>query len=295
MYSSMNPRARLQPVNSIPQDRLLQQVQSIERFVSLCRFIHTFLLAYFFQLVDLAGQSSAKSLITDKLIDLEIAALWRTYPPHENYGLIPNVHKMAILDIAYSLDSEVIYSVSSLILTAPDPSYALPPLLLRVTWSRPLTPNDTSFPLAHSFEPQETTKLTQSVQSHKQNNTQGAADGTLVATDLKSGERIARYSAHFGPLNSISVTISGGRELVLTGGDDGIARVFDLSLDSKEPVAEFDDERDCPVTAVEWSSDGNQCFVGGVDNEIKVCASIFRSLPSPPSVWDVPWLSRSLN
>lgn len=91
-----------------------------------------------------------------------------------------------------------------------------------------------------------------------------------MATDLKTGERIARYSAHFGPLNSIAVTISGGRELVLTGGDDGIARVFDLSLDSKEPVAEFDDGRDCPVTAVEWSSDGNQCFVGGVDNEIKV-------------------------
>ena len=39
-------------------------------------------------------------------------ALWRTYPPHENYGILPNVHKQAILDLAYSLDSEVIYSVS---------------------------------------------------------------------------------------------------------------------------------------------------------------------------------------
>lgn len=38
----------------------------------------------------------------------------------------------------------------------------------------------------------------------------------------------------------------------------------------KEPVAEFDDGRDCPVTAVEWSQDGNQCFAGGVDNEVKV-------------------------
>jgi len=66
------------------------------------------------------------------------------------------------------------------------------------------------------------------------------------------------------------VAISGGRELVLTGGDDGLARVWDLATDTKEPVAEFDDERDCPVTAVEWSADGNQCFVGGVDNEVKV-------------------------
>jgi len=58
--------------------------------------------------------------------------------------------------------------------------------------------------------------------------------------------------------------------LVLTGGDDGIARVWDLSMVGKEPVVEFDDGRDCPVTAVEWSGDGNQCFVGGVDNEVKV-------------------------
>jgi WD40 repeat protein len=92
----------------------------------------------------------------------------------------------------------------------------------------------------------------------------------LIATDLRTGERLAKYSAHYGPLNSIAVTLSGGRELVLTGGDDGVARVWDLSLDGKDPVAEFDDGRDCPVTAVEWSADGNQCFVGGVDNEVKV-------------------------
>lgn len=151
---------------------------------------------------DPSGQTLAASSM-DRSI-----SLWKSYPPHDNYGILPNVHKTAILDIAYSLDSETIYS--------------------------------------------------------------GAADGTLISTDLRTGERISRYSAHYGPLNSISVTISGGRELVLTGGDDGIARVWDFALDGKDPVAEFDDERDCPVTAVEWSSDGNQCFVGGVDNTIKV-------------------------
>ncbi|WWC63700.1 uncharacterized protein I303_106305 [Kwoniella dejecticola CBS 10117] len=135
-------------------------------------------------------------------------SLWKTYPPHDNYGIITNVHKTAILDIAYSLDSETIYS--------------------------------------------------------------GSADGVLISTDLRAGQRISKYSAHYGPLNSIAVAISGGRELVLTGGDDGIARVWDFANDSKEPVAEFDDERDCPITAVEWSKDGNQCFVGGVDNEVKV-------------------------
>lgn len=149
---------------------------------------------------------SGKTLAASS-VDRSIS-LWQTYPPHDNYGILPNVHKQAVLDIAFSLDSEVLYSVG--------------------------------------------------------------ADGYLVATDLKSGARVAKYSAHYGPVNSIAVTISGGRELVLTGGDDGIARVWDLSLDTKAPVIEFDDERDCPVTAVEWSADGNQCFVGGVDNEVKV-------------------------
>jgi Prp8 binding protein len=132
------------------------------------------------------------------------------------------VHKQAILDIAYSIDSEVLYSV-------------------RHSWlSRP--------------------GLTR----------QGGAEGQLISTDLKTGERLTRYSAHYGPLNSIAVALSGGRELVLTGGDDGVARVWDLSMEGKEAVAEFDDGRDCPVTAVEWSKDGNQAFVGGVDNEVKV-------------------------
>lgn len=67
---------------------------------------------------------------------------------------------------------------------------------------------------------------------------------------------------------------------MLTGGDDGIARVWDLSIDTKSPVAEFDDQRDCPVTAVEWSADGNQCFVGGVDNEVKVGDKMRRSDPA---------------
>nr|ODN86261.1 Prp8 binding protein [Cryptococcus depauperatus CBS 7841] len=135
-------------------------------------------------------------------------SLWKTYPPHDNYAILPNVHKQPILDIAYSLDSQTIYSVT--------------------------------------------------------------ADGTLILTDLKTGQRLERIHAHYGPINSLAVTISNGRELILSAGDDGTARVWDLGLDTKEPVAEFDDGRDCPVTAVEWSGDGARCFVGGVDNEIKV-------------------------
>ena len=67
------------------------------------------------------------------------------------------------------------------------------------------------------------------------------------------------------------MTSASGRELILTGGDDGVARVWDPSIEGlKEAVAEFDDGLGGVVTAVEWSKDGNQCFVGGIDNEIKV-------------------------
>jgi hypothetical protein len=61
------------------------------------------------QLAPLIGLSVSVLSGSNRL--LTAPALWKTYPPHENYGILPNVHKMAILDIAYSLDSEVLYSV----------------------------------------------------------------------------------------------------------------------------------------------------------------------------------------
>ncbi|KAJ9121879.1 hypothetical protein QFC24_004461 [Naganishia onofrii] len=139
-------------------------------------------------------------------------SLWKTYPPHDNYGFLPNVHKQAITDIAFSpSNASVIYSVG--------------------------------------------------------------ADGMLIATVLSTSERLVRYAAHYGPVNSLAVTRAGtsaGRELLLTGGDDGVARVWDPAREGKDPVVELDDGLGGVVTAVEWSADGSAAFVGGVDNEIKV-------------------------
>lgn len=95
----------------------------------------------------------------------------------------------------------------------------------------------------------------------------------LIATDLNTSERLVRYAAHYGPVNSLAVTRAGtsaGRELLLTGGDDGVARVWDPAREGKDPVVELDDGLSGVVTAVEWSADGSAAFVGGVDNEIKV-------------------------
>lgn len=147
-------------------------------------------------------------------------SIWQTYPPHNNTGYLPNLHKQAVTDVAFSPSnpSEVLYTVS--------------------------------------------------------------ADGNLLVTSLTLGERLGKISAHYGPVNSMSVTHATrtGQDLVLTGGDDGIARVWDIEklLEDgiKQPVAEFDDQLGGCVTAVEWAKDGSVCFVGGIDNVIKVSESV---------------------
>ena len=42
-----------------------------------------------------------------------LTALWRTYSPNENYGLLSNVHKAPILDVQWSLFSPLLYTVSA--------------------------------------------------------------------------------------------------------------------------------------------------------------------------------------
>ena len=48
--------------------------------------------------------------------------------------------------------------------------------------------------------------------------------------------------------------------------------MWDAELESKYPVLELGDGS-VPVTAVAWSADGAQAFVGGIDNEIHVRTS----------------------
>ena len=40
-------------------------------------------------------------------------ALWRTYPPNTNYGLLSTIHKAPVLDLHWSLFSPLLYSVSA--------------------------------------------------------------------------------------------------------------------------------------------------------------------------------------
>lgn len=144
-------------------------------------------------------------------------SLWRTYPPNSNYGLVPSLHKAAILDLQWSLVSPNIYTVS--------------------------------------------------------------ADHSLGTVDVTTGVRTRRIrGAHAGVINSIDRIVAGGTELIATGGDDNVVRVWDA--DHKDPVAEW--ELGCPVTAVCWSADGSQVYAGAVDNAVHVGLCLGSGYCEPP-------------
>ncbi|KAG8942199.1 hypothetical protein FRC03_003534, partial [Tulasnella sp. 419] len=93
------------------------------------------------------------------------------------------------------------------------------------------------------------------------------ADGCICISDVTTGERVKRIkAAHRGVINSVDRIATAGTELIVTGGDDGFVRVWDVGGDdiSNEPVKEI--KLGYPITAVAWSTDAAQIYVGGLDN-----------------------------
>ncbi|EJD35707.1 WD40 repeat-like protein [Auricularia subglabra TFB-10046 SS5] len=98
-----------------------------------------------------------------------------------------------------------------------------------------------------------------------------SADRTLALTDVTTGQRVLKIPAHRKIVNALDRTVAGGAgvELVATASDDGTVCIWEGGDEAtKAPVAEF--EIGCPATAVCWSADGSQVFVGALDNEIHV-------------------------
>ncbi|EJU06670.1 WD40 repeat-like protein [Dacryopinax primogenitus] len=93
-----------------------------------------------------------------------------------------------------------------------------------------------------------------------------SADKVVAVTDLTTGTRTRRWRGHTGVVNTIDRAIAGGTELVASGSDDGYVCIWDG--DEKDAVIEL--AVGSPVTAVCWSGDGTQLFVGGLDNVISV-------------------------
>lgn len=98
-------------------------------------------------------------------------------------------------------------------------------------------------------------------------------------TDVTTGQRYRRIRAHREIINSVDRTMAGGAgtELVATGSDDGTVKIWEGGEDAgKYAVATF--EVGCPVTAVAWSADGANVYIGAIDNEIHVRSLFFLSL-----------------
>jgi Prp8 binding protein len=98
-----------------------------------------------------------------------------------------------------------------------------------------------------------------------------SADHNLYMTDLTTGQRVRRIRAHHAIINTVDRTMASGSgtELVATGSDDGTVKIWEGGDESsKLSVAEFD--VGCPVTALCWSADGANVYVGALDNVIHV-------------------------
>jgi len=93
----------------------------------------------------------------------------------------------------------------------------------------------------------------------------GCSDGTLSTFNLQTGQVVRRHrSNQYKVINSIDCVRGTGRELLLSAGDDGTARIW--SVETKDPIEEI--ELGYPITAAKWSLDGQQVFLGGIDNAI---------------------------
>lgn len=116
-----------------------------------------------------------------------------------------------------------------------------------------------------------------------------SADKSLYSFDLVSGKMIRRHKGHNGVVNDVDAVRGGaggagaGRETLVSGSDDGTVRIW--RLDERDAVDEI--QLGYPVTAAKWSDDGQQVFVGGVDNDIHVrVRSIQSNHRSPSDFWD---------
>lgn len=90
-------------------------------------------------------------------------------------------------------------------------------------------------------------------------------------TDVTTGQRTRRIRAHHQIINALDRTMAGGAgtELVATASDDGTVKIWEGGPEgSKQAISTFD--IGCPVTSVCWSADGQNVYIGALDNEIHV-------------------------
>ena len=102
-----------------------------------------------------------------------------------------------------------------------------------------------------------------------------SADHTLCMTDVTTGQRTRKTRAHRGIINALDRTMAGGAgvELLATGSDDGTVKIWEGGEDTTKQVVNIF-EIGCPVTSVAWSADGQNIYIGALDNEIHVSTRV---------------------
>lgn len=91
-----------------------------------------------------------------------------------------------------------------------------------------------------------------------------SADKVLTTFDLKTGQTVRKHRGHQSIINCLAVSSVTGEDLIATASDDGTVRIW--REDSKDEVDKI--ELGYPILAVDWSQDGQQLFVGGIDNDV---------------------------
>ena len=106
-----------------------------------------------------------------------------------------------------------------------------------------------------------------------------SSDGFARIRDVETGAALADLEAHAGPLTSVAFDRSG--RLLLTGGEDGRARLWDLAR-TDAPLHVFEHGAE-PVTGVDLTPDGRRALTAGQDGAVRVwdCVS-GEPLPVPP-------------
>ncbi|XP_068665955.1 uncharacterized protein [Aristolochia californica] len=90
-------------------------------------------------------------------------------------------------------------------------------------------------------------------------------DKTLRAWDVETGRQVKKMTEHSSFVNSCALARR-GPPLVVSGSDDGTAKLWDLRL--RGAIQTFPDKYQ--ITAVSFSDGADKIFTGGIDSDVKI-------------------------
>lgn len=93
-----------------------------------------------------------------------------------------------------------------------------------------------------------------------------SADQTCCVWDHETGQKLKRCRGHTGIVNSCAPGRQDGNEVVLSGSDDGFAKLWDLR--ARKPVMQR--RFAGPVTGVALDNGSNEAFCSSLDNTISM-------------------------